>query len=31
MLRHRDDLRITLAELALRLDDLLDRLKEPST
>ena len=28
MTRHRDDLRITLAELGMKLDDLLDRLKE---
>jgi len=28
MSRHRDDLRITLAELGMKLDDLLDRLKE---
>ncbi|MFM9132550.1 MAG: hypothetical protein ACKORY_07500 [Actinomycetota bacterium] len=26
--KHRDDLRITLAELGMKLDDLLDRLKE---
>ncbi len=28
MTRHRDDLRIALAELGMKLDDLLDRLKE---